>query len=132
MFKTELKMNGLGRLSSLSLLAPQKTTVHSLQRCFSLISTSQNCRSTFSALPSSIFRPLGQISGFLKPVSVVNTAQAVAGLKHVANPRRRCKHCWATIKDERKYIFCDKHPRHKQVKHSYNTTSNDIIAGNGR
>ena len=91
-------MNGLGRLSSLSLLASQKTTVHSLQRCLSLLSTSQNCRSTFSTLPSSIFRPLGQISGFLKPVSVVNTAPAVAGLKHVANPRRRCKHCWATIK----------------------------------
>ena len=39
----------------------------------------------------------------------------IRGLKHVQNPHRRCKHCYTVYEDERKYIFCDKYPRHKQV-----------------
>ena len=92
-------MNVMGRVLSLRLLAValHNPTVHSgMQRCLSSVSTSQSCRATLSMLPA--FGSLGQTSGFLKPVSVVNTAATVAGLKHVANPRRRCKHCWAAIK----------------------------------
>lgn len=38
-----------------------------------------------------------------------------AGMKHVQNPKRRCKYCYVVFQDERKHVFCDKHPRHKQV-----------------
>jgi len=31
------------------------------------------------------------------------------------NPRRRCKYCYVVYEGERKFVFCDKYPRHKQV-----------------
>jgi len=35
--------------------------------------------------------------------------------KQKVNPRRRCKYCYVVYEGERKFIFCDKFPRHKQV-----------------
>ena len=53
---------------------------------------------------------------FLSPVnSMVMVEQPKQGFKQVANPKRRCKHCYIVIEDEMKYVFCDKYPRHKQV-----------------
>ena len=46
----------------------------------------------------------------------VNIDQPNAGMKHVNNPKRRCKHCYIVIEDERKFVFCDKYPRHKQAQ----------------
>ena len=52
---------------------------------------------------------------FMSPVIIVNLQQSTAGMKTVANPKRRCKHCYIVIEEERKYVFCDKFPRHKQM-----------------
>jgi len=41
--------------------------------------------------------------------------QQVAGLKNRGELRKRCKHCYFIIKDERKYVMCTVHPRHKAV-----------------
>ena len=46
--------------------------------------------------------------------TMITTVQPCAGMKMVNNPKRRCKHCYIVIEDERKYVFCDKFPRHKQ------------------
>ena len=55
-------------------------------------------------------------SHFLSPViSKVIVEQPNAGMKLVSTPKRRCKHCYIVIEDERKYVFCDKFPRHKQA-----------------
>jgi ribosomal protein L36 len=55
-------------------------------------------------------------SHFLSPViSKVIVEQPKAGMKLVSNPKRRCKHCYIVIEDERKFVFCDKFPRHKQA-----------------
>ena len=65
----------------------------------------------FSALRSqTVVQPIvSRILQFTLP------ALQSAGLKHVASPKRRCRHCYIVIEDERKWIFCDKFPRHKQV-----------------
>ena len=52
---------------------------------------------------------------FLSPTQSKITEQQKAGMKLVNNPKRRCKHCYIVIEDERKYVFCDKYPRHKQA-----------------
>jgi len=39
--------------------------------------------------------------------------QQVAGMKNRGELRKRCKHCYFIIKDERKYVMCTVHPRHK-------------------
>jgi hypothetical protein len=47
---------------------------------------------------STLCRSFEQVSStFLQPVIKVETSPLVAGLKHVARPRRRCKHCYAVI-----------------------------------
>ena len=52
---------------------------------------------------------------FLQPVQLTMVEQPSAGMKLVNDPKRRCKHCYIVIEDERKYVFCDKYPRHKQA-----------------
>ena len=68
------------------------------------------CRLIVQTLQSSpSFRPRRT----LQPV--VQSFQITAGLKHVAHPHRRCRHCYLVVEDERTWVFCDKYPRHKQV-----------------
>jgi ribosomal protein L36 len=45
----------------------------------------------------------------------LTSIQSLAGFKHVANPKRRCKHCYIVYEEDRSWVFCDKYPRHKQV-----------------
>ena len=51
----------------------------------------------------------------LPVIPTTNTVPPKAGMKLVNNPKRRCKHCYIVIEDERKFVFCDKYPRHKQA-----------------
>ena len=44
----------------------------------------------------------------LTPVSNVQ----VCGIKHVARPEKRCRHCYFQVKDEQLFVMCTKHPRH--------------------
>ena len=53
---------------------------------------------------------------FLSPIQTTIVEQPKAGMKLVNNPKRRCKHCYIVIEEERKYVFCDKYPRHKQAQ----------------
>ena len=53
---------------------------------------------------------------FLSPIPAIIVEQPKAGMKLVSNPKRRCKHCYIVIEEERKYVFCDKYPRHKQAQ----------------
>ena len=38
--------------------------------------------------------------------------QPSAGIKHVAHPRKRCRHCYFQVKDEQLYVMCTANPRH--------------------
>lgn len=53
---------------------------------------------------------------FLSPIQATIIEQPKAGMKLVNNPKRRCKHCYIVIEEEKKYVFCDKYPRHKQAQ----------------
>ncbi len=39
---------------------------------------------------------------------------SAAGMKWVAEPKKRCRNCYFEVIDEIKYVFCTVHPRHKQ------------------
>lgn len=49
----------------------------------------------------------------LSPVSPMLTF--VSGLKVKGRLRRRCKDCYFVMRQNRMYIMCKTHPRHKQV-----------------
>ena len=58
--------------------------------------------------------PIGVSKVILNTESNVQPALHVpaAGIKHIANPHKRCRHCYVVIKDEQKFIMCTVHPRH--------------------
>ena len=83
-----------------------------LQKTFALatpVMMTSSFTRTFSA-----FRSQPLIQPFLMSRSQPVISQ-IAGLKHVVNPHRRCRHCYMVVEDERTWVFCDKYPRHKQV-----------------
>lgn len=60
---------------------------------------------------SSIFNWCNQIK--LQPQQLMITAQR--GLKQVGNCKRRCKDCYFVTRQERLFVMCKSHPRHKQM-----------------
>ncbi len=78
-------MNTLGRIFGIG--------VQTLKLTQTATTTLSECRSAFSTL----HRPSISTTKFLKPTPAVETSPVVAGLKHVASPKRRCKHCYAVV-----------------------------------
>ena len=83
--KTSKRMNFIARLTSIG-----------TQQLLSGMSTSTLHRVAFSSF-SRMTNELTNRGTFLRPVVKVETSPIVAGLKHVARPRRRCKHCYAVV-----------------------------------
>ncbi|KAH8247992.1 hypothetical protein KR032_006658 [Drosophila birchii] len=52
-------------------------------------------------------------SGLLMPCSTL--LQQVAGFKVKGRLKRRCKDCYIVVRQERGYVICPTHPRHKQM-----------------
>lgn len=52
-------------------------------------------------------------SGLLTPGSTL--VQQVAGFKVKGRLKRRCKDCYIVVRQERGYVICPTHPRHKQM-----------------
>lgn len=61
----------------------------------------------------SIFNNNYGLSAFLKPA--ITTINQERGLKVVGRCRRRCKDCYFVMRQERLYVMCKTHPRHKQM-----------------
>ncbi|XP_016966366.1 39S ribosomal protein L36, mitochondrial [Drosophila biarmipes] len=56
---------------------------------------------------------ISQGSGLLSPASTL--VQQVAGFKVKGRLKRRCKDCYIVVRQERGYVICPTHPRHKQM-----------------
>ncbi|XP_043647598.1 39S ribosomal protein L36, mitochondrial [Drosophila teissieri] len=56
---------------------------------------------------------IAQTSGLLTPGSTL--VQQVAGFKVKGRLKRRCKDCYIVVRQERGYVICPTHPRHKQM-----------------
>lgn len=54
------------------------------------------------------------ISSFLQPILPI--CNPVYGLKTKGRLQLRCKDCYFVCRQERWYVMCKTHPRHKQVK----------------
>ncbi|XP_034658756.1 39S ribosomal protein L36, mitochondrial [Drosophila subobscura] len=52
-------------------------------------------------------------TGLLTPASTL--LQQVAGFKVKGRLKRRCKDCYIVVRQERGYVICPTHPRHKQM-----------------
>lgn len=57
--------------------------------------------------------PLGVNNKFLAPVTSIVTQ--IAGMKVKGRLKRRCKDCYFVSRQERLYVICPTHPRHKQM-----------------
>ncbi|EDV40383.1 uncharacterized protein Dana_GF10482 [Drosophila ananassae] len=56
---------------------------------------------------------LTQRPGLLTPCFTL--LQQVAGFKVKGRLKRRCKDCYIVVRQERGYVICPTHPRHKQM-----------------
>ncbi|GJQ13499.1 hypothetical protein GpartN1_g5290.t1 [Galdieria partita] len=65
-------------------------------------------RSLTSTLLSRIFLPSTTETG------LCNVPGYSRGFKVVSSVRRRCESCVIIRKGKRIYVYCDKHPKHKQ------------------
>ena len=89
-------MNFFGRISGFRV-----QTLKLTKTCVTPTTTLSECRLAFSTLP--LCRQTISTTDFLKPTPIVDTSPLVAGLKHVANPHRRCKHCYAVVQVQRRF-----------------------------
>ena len=56
---------------------------------------------------------ISQTSSLLRPDLIPSLViQPSAGIKHVAKPQKRCRHCYFQIKDEQRFVMCTANPRH--------------------
>eukprot|EP00096_Caligus_rogercresseyi_P009771 TRINITY_DN3383_c0_g1_i1.p1 TRINITY_DN3383_c0_g1~~TRINITY_DN3383_c0_g1_i1.p1 ORF type:complete len:115 (+),score=17.21 TRINITY_DN3383_c0_g1_i1:32-346(+) len=55
-------------------------------------------------------------SGLLQTAEVSRSliSNQVRGLKFLKFPRKRCSSCYFVFSENRKEVYCDKHPRHRQ------------------
>ncbi|EDW18599.1 39S ribosomal protein L36, mitochondrial [Drosophila mojavensis] len=53
------------------------------------------------------------VSSLLAPFNAY--VQQVAGFKVKGRLKRRCKDCYIVVRQERGYVICPTHPRHKQM-----------------
>ncbi|KAL5290820.1 hypothetical protein ACFFRR_010292 [Megaselia abdita] len=77
---------------------------------------------TVTPPPSGLAAPLGVNNKFLTPVTSV--VSQIAGFKVKGRLKKRCKDCYFVVREERLYVICPTHPRHKQMsmqKKDYNT-----------
>lgn len=86
----------------------------------SLAVTSVSCLRSFSLLSSNIIsrnvtpNANGQLTTtFLQPASLALNFER--GFKQKGRLKRRCKDCYFVMREERLYVICKTHPRHKQM-----------------
>ncbi|XP_023295662.1 39S ribosomal protein L36, mitochondrial [Lucilia cuprina] len=71
---------------------------------------------TQNPIASSVLSPIsvvGSLQRLLAPVS--SLINQVAGFKVKGRLKRRCKDCYIVVRQQRHYVICPTHPRHKQM-----------------
>lgn len=85
-----------------------------------VVSWTQHSVQWNAAAKNSLF---SQFCGISKPIYNTNislipnsvSATPSCGMKVKGKPQLICKDCWYYEKNNRLYVFCDAHPRHKQM-----------------
>ena len=81
----------------------------------------QNHSSSFASLPVMISCSISEKRSPIASSLLHPQENGFGGLmprrnfKVVGKPQRRCQHCYLEVIDRRLYVFCEKHPRHKQM-----------------
>ncbi|XP_065359725.1 uncharacterized protein mRpL36 [Calliphora vicina] len=71
---------------------------------------------TQNPIASSVVSPLSIVSGLQRLLAPVSSLMnQVAGFKVKGRLKRRCKDCYFVIRQQRHYVICPTHPRHKQM-----------------
>ena len=79
----------------------------------------ENSRASTTTLSSSLLRP------DLSSLPAFNIQSA--GIKHVALPKKRCRHCYFQVKDEQRFVMCTANPRHYMAQKMPNKKWGDVV-----
>lgn len=85
----------------------QSNIFQSNLRNFSLLTSNILQRCVFPSISNQL------TTSFLQPTSV--TVNSERGMKQMGKLKRRCKDCYFVVRQERLYVMCKTHGRHKQM-----------------
>lgn len=71
------------------------------------------CTPGQSTIKQQLLQKSANFGSLLAPVN--SLIQQVAGFKVKGRLKRRCKDCYIVVRQERGYVICPTHPRHKQM-----------------
>lgn len=110
---TSFILNGLRTLTATSAI---KSSARNFQMMVKPLPKSINETLTQSPIAGSVVSPMSVTSGLqslLLPAS--SLISQVAGFKVKGHLKRRCKDCYFVVRQQRHYVICPTHPRHKQM-----------------
>lgn len=88
--------------------------VENFSKSFSIFtSTISQQQAIISSSFSSANNALTSTSTILQPTTL--SLQFDRGMKQVGKCKRRCKDCYFVVRQDRFYVMCKTHPRHKQM-----------------
>ena len=84
---------------------------------------------TPQAFESSRTSTATQASPLLRPDLSCIPASSIqsAGIKHVAMPKKRCRHCYFQVKDEQRFVMCTVNPRHYMAQKMPNKKWGNVV-----
>ncbi|XP_004520296.1 39S ribosomal protein L36, mitochondrial [Ceratitis capitata] len=106
------------RLLTLAASTVQTSTVSANNRTYHIMA---NCRTLAASGPiagnsCTATASAGVDSGLQRLLTPFNSLLTqVAGFKVKGRLKRRCKDCYFVVREERLYVICPTHPRHKQM-----------------
>lgn len=77
------------------------------------IAASTTCTPGHSTIGQQLVSKTASVGSLLAPFNAL--IEQVAGFKVKGRLKRRCKDCYIVIRQERGYVICPTHPRHKQM-----------------
>ncbi|XP_023174227.1 39S ribosomal protein L36, mitochondrial [Drosophila hydei] len=81
-----------------------------------LMRPTTNATTTTTAVHNAIGQELVPATNLVSLLAPFNAlVQQVAGFKVKGRLKRRCKDCYVVVRQERGYVICPTHPRHKQM-----------------
>jgi ribosomal protein L36 len=98
--------NQLFRNSRALALSVLNNQLRNVRKNFSILSSPKNSEQSIGTL--NLWNP-----ALLQSSMITITAQR--GMKQVGNCKRRCKDCYYVVRQERLFVMCKTHPRHKQM-----------------
>lgn len=110
-YKSSMRLLAAASNVKSTTVSPNSRTYHIMANC-RMVAANGSIAATNSIAAAPTFAESG-LQRLLTPFNSLLTQ--VAGFKVKGRLRRRCKDCYFVVRQQRLYVICPTHPRHKQM-----------------